>query len=192
VKRRLADIADIRTGFPFRTAVKPDANGTLAVVQMKDIDELAGLDSQSCVRLMDDPKRFEQHLLRLGDVLLQSRGERFPAALVDKPIHGIAALGLMVIRPRNVEPEFLTWLLNQPWTREDMRSMSRGTYVPFLTRENLAALTISIPSVDAQHKLVALDRLRRRERQLSARLTLLNDQLIDAIVREAAASNSRN
>ena len=43
MRQKLADIADIQTGFPFRGRVVHEAEGTLAVVQMKDIDDIAGL-----------------------------------------------------------------------------------------------------------------------------------------------------
>jgi len=192
VKKRLADIADVRTGFPFRKAVQPVPGGTLAVVQMKDIDESAGLNLSELTLIEDEPKRYEQHLLQAGDILLQSRGNKFPAATLDKPVHGIGALGLMIIRPRTVAPEFLTWMLNQPRTRDALRAVARGTYVPFISRADLEGLQISVPTVETQKRIVEVDRLRRQEQRLVVQLTELNDKLTNALVWKAVASKTRN
>jgi hypothetical protein len=191
MKQRLANVADVRTGFPFRKAVEAAPNGALAVVQMKDIDNLAGLNPAACVLIKDDPKRYEQHLLKLGDVILQSRGNKFPAAVLDKPVHGIAALGLMVIRPHAVMPEYLKWVLNQPRTREALRGTAQGTYVPFLSRSNVEDVQIPVPSFEIQRRIVEIDRLRVQEQRLASQLFELNNRLTDALVWEAAASNPR-
>lgn len=190
MKQRLANVADVRTGFPFRKAVEAAPNGTLAVVQMKDIDDLAGLNLGACVLIEDDPKRYAQHMLKMGDVILQSRGNKFPAAVVDKPVHGIAALGLMVIRPHAVIPEYLKWIFNQPRTREALRGAAQGTYVPFLSRSAVEDIQIPLPTVETQRRIIEIDRLRIQERRLASKVSELNNQLTDALVWKAA-SNSR-
>jgi hypothetical protein len=192
MKTRLADIAEVRTGFPFRKAVQAVPNGALSVVQMKNIDELAGLNLDGILLIEDDPKRYKQHLLSVGDVLLQSKGSKFPAATLDKPVHGIAALGLMIIRPRMVTPDYLRWVLNQPRTREDLRAVARGTYVPFLSRMDVEELRVPVPEIGTQRRIVEIDRLRRQEHRLVTRLTELNDEFTDALVWKAAASKPRN
>jgi hypothetical protein len=190
--RRLADIADIRAGFPFRGRVEPVPDGTLAVVQMKDVDDSAGLNPAGCLRIVDEPSRYDRHLLEVGDVLLQSRGHKFPAVVFDKPLHGVAALGLMVIRPSGAAiPEYLNWLLNNPRTREAMRAVARGTYVPFLSRANLEELQVLVPALDIQRRIVVIDQLRRQEQKLTTRLSDLNNKFTDALVWKAAASNKR-
>jgi hypothetical protein len=191
VKKRLADIADVRTGFPFRKAVQPVLGGTLAVVQMKDIDESAGLDLRGLTLIEDEPKRYEQHLLQVGDVLLQSKGNKFPAAAIDKPVHGIAALGLMIIRPSLVIPEYLRWILNQPRTRDDLRAAAKGTYVPFLSRASVEALSVPLPTIETQRRIIEIDHIRNREQRLLRQLSDLNNQFADALLWKAATSNSR-
>jgi hypothetical protein len=192
MKTRLADIAEVRTGFPFRQAVQAVPNGALAVVQMKNIDESAGLNLEACALIEDDPRRYAQHLLQVGDVLLQSKGNKFPAAALDKPVHGIAALGLMIIRPRMVMPEYLQWILNQPRTRDALRAVARGTYVPFLSRGDVEELRVPLPTIETQHRIVEIDQLRRQEHRLVMRLTELNDKFADALVWKATASTPRN
>jgi hypothetical protein len=192
VKTRLADIADIRTGFPFRTKVVPAADGTLAVVQMKDVDESAGLIPEKCVRIEDEPRLYQRHLLELGDVLLQSRGHKFPAVLFDKPLHAVAALGLVVIRPKgSVDSGYLCWVLNHPRIRDALRGVARGTYVPFLARADLEEIQVPVPPRETQGRLVEIDRLRRQEARLVALLADKSELFMDSTVWSAAESNKR-
>ncbi len=189
---RLADIAEIRMGYPFRAAVKPVEGGRLAVVQMKDVGESVGLIPEACLRIEDEPRRFDKHLLRVGDVLLQSRGSKFPSVVLDKPLHAVAALGLIVIRPgREVLPAYLSWLLNQSRTREGLRAAAQGTYIPFLSKADIAGLNVSLPALETQRRVVQVDTLRRRERALHAELVKLTDQYTDAVVWKAIVSNPR-
>ena len=192
MKMRLAEIADIQMGYPFRTAVKPVDGGTLAVVQMKDVDESAGLIPEACLRIQDEPRRYEKHLLQVGDVLLQSRGSKFPSVVFDKPLYAVAALGLIVIRPREkVLPVYLSWLLNQARVREALRAVAQGTYIPFLSKADVEGLNVSLPPLETQQRVVEVDRLRRRERTLQVELLKLTDQYTDALVWKAIASNPR-
>jgi hypothetical protein len=192
VKKRLAELADIRTGFPFRKAVEPVAGGTLAVVQMKDVDESAGLNPDACLRINDEAGRYGQHLLCVGDVLLQTRGSKFPAVVFDKPLHAIAALGLVVLRPRpEILPEYLSWLLNHPKTRDALRTVARGSYIPFLSRTELLDLQVSVPTFAIQKRIAAVNVLQRRVRHLQSELIELDARYTDALVWNAATSNSR-
>jgi hypothetical protein len=192
MKKRLADIAEIRMGYPFRAAVKRVEGGRLAVVQMKDVDESAGLIPEACLRIQDEPGRYEKHLLQVGDVLLQARGSKFPSVVFDKPLHAVAALGLIVIRPgKEVLPPYLSWLLNQSRVREALRAVAQGTYIPFLSKAYIEGLNVSLPPLDTQQRVVQVETLRRRERALQATLVKLTDQYTDALVWKAIASNPR-
>ena len=95
MQSRLSDVADVRTGYPFRSKVMDEPSGELAVVQMKDVNDGGQLDASGCLRIREE-QTHGRHLLKQGDVLLQSRGSKFPAGVVEAEIHGIAALGLVL------------------------------------------------------------------------------------------------
>lgn len=175
MQARLADIAEVRTGFPFRGKVQNDPSGTLAVVQMKDIVDAGHLDRSGSIRIQEEPAH-GRHLLRRGDVLLQSRGSKFPAAVVDDDIHGIAALGLHVLRPgKTVIPEYLSWVMNHPLMREALVGLARGSYIPFLSKADLAGLSIPLPPLPTQRQIVEVARLQRETALLTEQLQSLLD-----------------
>ena len=176
MQTRLADVADVRTGYPFRGKVMNDPDGSLAVVQMKDISDIGHLDAGESLQIREEPAH-GRHLLLQGDVLLQSRGARFPAGIVDTPIHGIAALGLHVLRPGDrLLPAYLAWVMNHPATREALRGIARGSYIPFLSKGDLAQLQIPVPSIRIQHQIIQVARLEREAAQLSAQLQKLRNE----------------
>lgn len=186
MQSRLADIADVRTGFPFRGKVMDDPSGNLAVVQMKDVSDAGLLDAGSYLRIKE-VSAHSRHLLKQGDVLLQSRGAKFPAGVVDAEVHGIAALGLHVLRPgERLLPEYLAWVMNHPTTREALRSIARGSYIPFLSKADLADLKVPVPSIQTQRQIVEVARLEQETARLSAQLQNLRDEYSAAVTWRAA------
>lgn len=185
--RKLCDVADVRAGYPFRGRVVHVDGANLAVVQMKDVDDVAGLKPDGCLRIRGEDLNTQRHLLQPGDVLIQSRGQKFPAAVVDQPIYGIAALGLYVLRPGgDVLPAYLAWYLNQPRTRAALRAVARGTYIPFLSANDLRESRVPVPAISTQQRIADIEQLRRRERHLADRLRELTDGLVDAATWTAA------
>lgn len=186
MQSRLADVADVRTGFPFRGKVMDDPSGELAVVQMKDISDAGLLDAGGYLRINEEPAH-GRHLLKQGDVLLQSRGTKFPAGVVDAEVHGIAALGLHVLRPgERVLPAYLAWVMNHPATREALRGIARGSYIPFLSKGDLVDLKIPVPPIQTQRQIVEVARLEREAARLTAQLQTLRDEHSAAVTWRAA------
>lgn len=186
MQSRLADVADVRTGFPFRGKVMDDPMGSLAVVQMKDVSDAGYLDASEGLRIQEEPAH-GRHLLKHGDVLLQSRGSKFPAAVVNTEVHGIAALGLHVLRPgQQLLPEYLVWVMNHPTTRDALRGIARGSYIPFLSKADLADLTIPVPPIQTQRQIIEVARLEREAARLSTELQTLRDEYSAAVTWRAA------
>ena len=186
--RQLADVADVSTGYPFRGKVNPEEGGDLAVIQIKDVDAAAGLRRENLIMLRDEGSKYGKYLLKAGDVLFQSRGSRHPVAVVRDGVHGIAALGLHVIRPngRHLLPDYLVWYMNHPRTQVKLKDAARGSYIPFVAKGDLAAFSIPIPSLEVQDRIGRIDQLGRQERQQLSRLSELLQEQTDAATWAAA------
>ncbi|HEX8618572.1 MAG TPA: restriction endonuclease subunit S, partial [Thermoanaerobaculia bacterium] len=70
----------MRLGVAFRTRLEHDPAGDVAILQMKDIDESAGVSYAGAVRGVR-PKDSPDILLREGDLVFRSRGRSNGAAL---------------------------------------------------------------------------------------------------------------
>lgn len=185
----LGTVADVSTGYPFRKKVEPEEGGDIVLVQLKDMGGVEGVTGAGAIALRNEGGKYERYLLQAGDLLFQSRGSRHPVAVVGAGIRGIAATGLHTIRPHRgrVLPEYLAWWLNHPVSQEKLVSkVARGQYVPFVSKADLLAFLVPVPSLEIQRKIIDVDRLRRQERALHERLDTLTQQLVDDVTFAAA------
>ena len=195
----LGAIAEVSTGYPFRKKVESEEGGDLVLVQMKDIDGAGGVVGPGTITLRSTGASYHRYLLRDGDLLFQSRGSRHPAAIVQPGIRGIAAAGLHVIRAdqHRVRPDYLAWWLNHPRSQAKItEDLARGSYIPFVSKADLLAFLVPVPTMPVQQRIVEIDRLRRRERELATQHMELTEQLVDcatlAVVTQTQQRSNRH
>ena len=125
-------------------------------------------DRLTRVAFDDLPKRY---LVGLGDVIFRSRGvPNIAVALDDRFVERpVAVLPLFVLRPKPeiILPEYLAWVINQPTSQRHFDRVARGTTMRMVPRSGLEILEISVPSIETQRRIVAIDALAERERTLS-------------------------
>lgn len=177
----LKDIADVRTGFPFR--VRPDrvTTGGCRLVQMRDVNGSFGVIAGN-LEIVKAPSCWEQHCLRLGDIVFSARGQQNNAAMVclEMP-NAIASSSLHVLRVKEdvVSPNFLVWFLNLPQTKERLRTMRAGSGIPFISIEDLSQLPVRVPSDEVQQQIVDLVLLHQEEQALMRIIQTKRGELID-------------
>jgi restriction endonuclease S subunit len=185
----LGEVARVSTGYPFRRKVEAEEGGDIVLIQIKDVDSTEGVSEGGTIVLRSEGGKYEKHLLQEGDLLFQSRGSRHPVAVVEGGVRGIAATGLLVIRPdrRRVMPGYLAWWLNHPQSQEKLtRGVARGTYIPFISKGELDAFLVALPPLAVQARIVEVDRLQGLEHTLATQLEQLNQQLVHAATWMAA------
>src|SRR5438034_2230971 len=132
---RLSEVAELRSGYPFRNRVETMAEGRCRLVQMKDVDVLGGLRQDDFARI-EPPPNYQSHVLHHGDVLMAGRGTRNHAVTFlaePEPRNTIAAANLFVMRPKGAAlPVYLAWFLNLPATQARLGAMRAGSSVPFV------------------------------------------------------------
>lgn len=192
VKISLEQIASIQAGFPFRGSIAEVAGGSVRAVQMKDVDPERGIDWGGVIRT-ELPGRKEPDWLQPDDVLFVSRGNRFYAVCVDKP-PGPAVCNphffhLRVKPEAGVLPRFLAWQINQPPFQRQLQQAAEGSSQLSIRRPVLEALSLNVPGLADQQRIVALADLARQERQTLHRLIRNREQQLEALA-EKMASNS--
>jgi restriction endonuclease S subunit len=182
MKRRIADIADVRAGYPFRGRVIPDPGGNARVIQIRDLETGGRIRIDQLVRVK--AANVENYRLREGDVLFLARGERRFAIPVPEESGNdfIAASYFFVLRPMpEIFAGYMTWAVNQPDFQEDMRTFVKGGTLPQITKTDLLELQIEVPPLATQHQIVAVHALMERERQLCDALNEKRSALLRAI-----------
>ena len=197
--RKLGEVAEIRTGYPFRGRIERGGNGNCRLVQMGDVRASASDVSNVATRVAV-PEGPGKHRLHYGDVLFVGRGSRNDAAtFVGQGGDAIAASHLFVLRTQDrvVSPDYLTWFLNLPKTQEQIRSMRRGSAVPFVPMAVLARLQVPLPSIEIQRQIAGIERLSLQEQRLleqiqERRRALINGVLAQTVRRETTSKSERS
>ena len=192
--KKLGQICEIRTGYPFRGRIERVEAGNCRLVQMGDVRASAGevTDVQAQVVAPGGPGK---HLLHYGDVLFTGRGVRNEAAtFVGDGGNVIAAPHLFVLRTDGgvAFPDYLTWFLNQPETQEKIRAMRRGSAVPFVPMSAFAALEVPLPSIEMQNHIAGIQKLSLQEQTLLGQIRERRRVLIDGLMLEAVRRGQTN
>lgn len=181
-KRQLGNLAEVRMGYSFRSRLEPHAEGDVAVIQMKDIDESNLVHVTGFVRVqMPDLK--SHHLVQPGDLLFRSRGSSNSAALVDADLgRAVLAAPMLLIRPTAdaLDPAYLQWFINHAATQAEFASQAAGTAVKMIGATALASLPVTMPPLTTQRQIVEAARLAARESALLDRLKERRRALIDS------------
>ena len=187
---KLKTIASIRSGYPFRSKIDPDLQGTIRVIQMKDLNEYNEIDLRDVFKIQIsyfDPK----HLLKPGDILFQSRGITNNFVLVTEEIEQAVAdssLTVISLKSKQVNPAYLVWYFNHPCTQHQISRFAEGTSLLRVNNSALGKLKIKLPSLQKQDLIAKIDRLSRREQQLIAEIAQKRQTYIARSL-ELAASN---
>jgi len=182
MKKRIKDVADLRVGYQFRGKVNPDPLGTVRVIQIKDINGDLRVRVADLVAVTID--RPDPYLTHAGDVLFLSRGHRPYAVVVPEVEANTIATGYFFILRANgrvVLPEYLAWSLNQPEFQNSLRPYKRGSNIPMFSRTDLEDLRIHVPPLEVQRRILRVNDLLDRERQLLATVQEKRGRLVRAV-----------
>jgi hypothetical protein len=177
----LRDIAEVRSGFPFRVRPVRVTTGGCRLVQMRDVKGSYGAILGN-LETVEAPANWEHQRLRTGDIVFSARGQQNSAAVicVEMP-NAIAASSLHVVRVNEdlVSSHFLVWYLNLPKTKERLRTMQAGSGIPFISIEDFSQLAVRLPSMELQDKITDLVLLQQEEQTLMRLIQMKRGELID-------------
>ena len=169
----LKEIADIRTGYSFRSKLEPDVDGNALVVQLKELSEKNTIDISTAVRInMSDIS--ENYLLQKGDLVFRSRGMDSTAAIMDidsdniilsAPFQRIRLHDAMAIMP-----QYLLWYINSKEAQVYFSTNKTGTSVSMISTAVLAELPVAVPVLEIQKKIVDISILSEKEIELQEEL----------------------
>lgn len=183
-KCRLEELVSIRGGHPFRSSVDAVPEGSVAVVQMKDILPNSQID-WSAVVTTELTRRKDPDWLRLGDLLFVARGNRYHAAhvaqLPAQSVCGAHLFHLTVNNPATLIPAFLAWQISQSPIQRQLQQAASGSNQLSIARPALEALTITVPPLAVQQRIVQMAASALREKAVLTALIRNREQELDAL-----------
>lgn len=202
---RLKNVCAIQIGYQHRDKGQPIGatnDGSHHIVQIKDLDlerkfattvlELGGtipyLWSRDILKVTPAGDA-ERYLVRRGDVLFLSRGQRVLAIPVREALQDtIASYYFYILRPQadRVLPDYLAWFINQPSAQAYLESHQLGSHIKTVPKSAFEELEIALPPIATQRVIVELERFRQKEEHAMARLVKSRKKLINSLALQAA------
>ena len=180
---KLKDIAAVQMGVLFRSRIEPEVDGTVAVIQMRDLTEDNKLSPRNLITVKMNGFS-DHHLVKRRDLIFRSRGQTTTAAIIDKEIGpAVVAAPLLRIRvtSKHVLPEYLCWFVNQASAQAFLRSRATGTAMTVIGKSALDDLQVPLPPLETQKQIVALADLSNKEQKLMRELAKKKEKLVNGI-----------
>lgn len=187
---RLSDIADIRSGHPFRGSIEPDINGDVHVVQVRNTKATGEIVQDEVITTTLTSKK-QPDWLKTGDILFVAKGAKHYSALVeDLPKQTVCSPHFFLVRIKPalkdlVTPEFICWQLNQLPAQRYFQTTAEGSLYLSVRRQILEYVPITMLPIDKQRQLTAMHRCAVKEQKVLQQLIENRQQQLDAIAHKA-------
>lgn len=183
---RLGDIADIRSGHPFRGSIEPDVNGDVYVVQVRNTNSTGEIIQDEVIKTTLTSKK-QPDWLKSGDILFVAKGAKHYSALVeDLPKQTVCSPHFFLVRIKPalkalVTPEFICWQLNQLPAQRYFQTTAEGSLYLSVRRQILEYVPITMLPIEKQRQLTAMHRCAVKEQKVLQQLIDNRQQQLEAI-----------
>ncbi len=180
IMKLLKEIADIRSGYPFRTGIEESPGGKYRVVQIKDVTDGGDLTEAELVRTEISNIK-PDHSVRADDILFASRGsKKLAMAVSSAPENAVLSYQVFAIKAHDsVLPAYLSWYLNQRPAQRYIEENSMGSHVTTISKDALAHLAVPLPPIEVQRKIVEVHELFEKEKELVRLIEKKRAQLVE-------------
>jgi type I restriction enzyme S subunit len=147
------------------------------VIALRGLNVRPGrLDTSDVVYLTPEGHRLHRKsALRCGDVVVVRTGQAGAAAVVPGALEGVNCVDLLIVRPGEMDPNFLTFMLNSDWTQKHIASNSVGS---IQSHFNVGALReLPVPNSTLERQRRATQQLHRTTTHLSEGCDRLTRQI---------------
>lgn len=189
---KLADLATISGGHPFRGKILETSGSGIRAVQMKDISIEQGVCWDRVIETELAGKKQPDWLMN-GDILFAARGSRNYAILINQVTGQVVSAPhfyILRVNEQSLLPEFLVWLLNQKPLQNYFDRAAQGSFTKSIKRSILENAEITVPPIEKQKQIVGLHATLLQEKKLYAELTINADKLMNSIASKLVAGET--
>lgn len=165
--KNISDIAQIQSGILFKEGIKSSFEGNVRIIQLKDIDAKGNLNTSDLQQ--SDVAVWEAKCVRQGDVIFKAKTNHPVAAVIKEDLKNTIVTAhyfILRIKGSDVLPGYLAWYLNQKPAQMYFDKHAGGSRIQVINMQTLGNLSIAIPSLEVQKKIVSLYDLHQREEAL--------------------------
>ena len=183
----ITELTFLQGGYPFRGSIEESPSGDVLAVQMKDLDPEYGVNWSGVMRTTLVGRK-QPDWLQGGDVLFVSKGARFYAVCLNEPpMPAVCSPHFfhLKVKPHAAAiPAFIAWQINQPPFQRQLQQAAEGSSQLSIRRPVLEALTLNIPSLADQKRIVGLADLALQERNALRQLIRNREQQLNALAED--------
>ncbi len=162
--------------------IKKEEGGSFKILNPSAIEDGKIIESKFVEGNSSSQRDISQMLLEKGDVIFQSKGNRFEAIYVDKDYANLVASQVYFTLKLNREKilaKYLTWFLNNELAADYFEMNSSGSVINVMSRKVLGDLEINLPSLEEQQVVVDLLESFSEEREITNEYLKTKAKLID-------------
>ena len=182
----IKDLANIFSGYAFRSSVEENSQGDTFLIQAKDINKCPVYLNESELTRISKPSN-ELNYIQNGDVLLIARGLKagnFKASVFkSENKKTIASSSVLIIRINDTSkllPDFLCIYINSQLGQVSLVQAVTGSYIGSITKNNLIK-TLNVPmyTIEKQKQVVQvhkniLEQLKMDKRRMEIKENIIN------------------
>jgi|GEM_PF-3167174 len=150
MKKRLGDIADVISGFAFKSSWLGEHG--VPVIKIGNILDDGSIDLEKCQYLPDSfwDSKFSKYLLRPGDILIAMTGATCgKVGRFNSEEKYLLNQRVAVVRGREVSQDMLWVVLSQKIYREKLYNLGRGAAQPNISGKQIEDIEVLFPDKDA-------------------------------------------
>jgi type I restriction enzyme S subunit len=136
-----------------------DPEGEVRLIQLADVGDGCFRNRSSRFLRPDQAERLGCTFLKEGDVLVARMPDPLGRACIYPGLSSpaVTAVDVCIIRPANeqIDNRLLMWFLNAPQFRSEVMARQAGTTRKRISRKNLAAISLPVPPLAEQERIVA-------------------------------------
>lgn len=186
--RKLKEIAEIRTGYQFRSKVERVKDGNVYALQIKDVFPGQPIDAGQLIRTRVE-RLSPDSLLQRGQILFRARGGTHVAYCYagDTPnLLPASQFFVITLKSSRLLPDYVAWYINGPEVQAYLTRNEAGTSIKAIRKPVLEELEIPLPSPGTQQLIVQIEHLHQRETELLARIRERREYLLTLQLSRAA------
>ncbi|MBA3647464.1 MAG: restriction endonuclease subunit S [Chitinophagales bacterium] len=154
------------------------------IIYLQGINLVTELRHHSFNTFLPVDKVSPNHILQKNDILIASKGVSNKAIKYDGSFGPAVASSLFfIVKPdiSQVLPDYLTIFLNDIKTQNLLKSLAGTTTVPHISKKDLAEITIPIPSIEKQKRIIVFIQHWQREKQITKQLLQKKEQFYSSL-----------
>ncbi|MDK9724547.1 MAG: hypothetical protein OEL88_06615 [Sterolibacteriaceae bacterium MAG5] len=179
----LTNYVEIQGGHPFRGSIPADPEGNAYALQIRDASPEGVANWGALTRTsLDGYKNIVW--LRPGDIVFAARGQNNYALCLDEvPVPTVCSQYFFLLRVKSpaLLPGFLAWQMNRQPAQRYFAKHAEGSDQIGIRRGILEALPITVPTIEQQRRIAALDKAAHEERRALQALIRNRELQLDAL-----------